>query len=376
MAGADLDPIAALLDQSLLKPLGDDRFFMLETLREYACEQIDAAGETETFALRHARYYASLCEALLGTSKAERNRVRVTEAPNVQAAVAFARADDDAELQLRLLTYGGQACSGRSLPEFREALADALRRPTADLVLRGRAAHRLGFEEYRLGEYAAAQATAEQALDLGEQSGTHDVIAAALDLLGIIAVTEGDFDRAREFHERALVLSRAVGDDDGAANALVNLGDAALVAGEYERAIELTSEAIEHERHGGGGDLQARWSTSQPPTFSSATSPRPKRMPPLVSQHPANCAIPSGTPSPSASSRLRPPHDETRSARPFSSAPPTRSTATSAHAPTRARRPSARRCSANSTPPSARATSSRHLRAAAPFQLSKPSSSR
>ena len=255
IAGADLDQVAALLDQSLLKPLGDDRFFMLETLREYACEQLDAVDETETFALRHTRYYASLCEALLGTTGADRKKVRVAEAPNVQAAIAFADAHDDTELHLRLLTYGGQVCSGRSLPEFRDALAEALRRPTPDLVLRGRAAHRLGFEEYRLGEYAAAQATAELALELGEQSATHDLIAAALDLLGIIAVTEGDFDRARGFHERALALSRAVGDDTGAANALVNLGDAALVAGEYERAIELTSEAIEHERQG-AGDLQ------------------------------------------------------------------------------------------------------------------------
>ena len=40
--GPDLDQIASLLDQSLLKPLGDDRFFLLETLREYAGERLDA----------------------------------------------------------------------------------------------------------------------------------------------------------------------------------------------------------------------------------------------------------------------------------------------------------------------------------------------
>ena len=54
---ADLDQVAALLDQSLLKLFGDDRFFLLETIREYARERLDAAGEATEFGLRHARHY-------------------------------------------------------------------------------------------------------------------------------------------------------------------------------------------------------------------------------------------------------------------------------------------------------------------------------
>src|SRR5215213_6810963 len=46
ITGADLDQFAALLDHSLLKALGDERFFLLETLREYAGERLDEAGET------------------------------------------------------------------------------------------------------------------------------------------------------------------------------------------------------------------------------------------------------------------------------------------------------------------------------------------
>ena len=40
----DLDALAALVDSSLLKPIGDDRFLMLETIREYAREQLDERG--------------------------------------------------------------------------------------------------------------------------------------------------------------------------------------------------------------------------------------------------------------------------------------------------------------------------------------------
>src|SRR5262245_9025331 len=57
IGGADLDQIATLLDQSLVKPLGDERFFQLVTIREFAREQLDRTCETNECALRHARWY-------------------------------------------------------------------------------------------------------------------------------------------------------------------------------------------------------------------------------------------------------------------------------------------------------------------------------
>ena len=44
VSGADLDGVAALVDSSLVKPIGDDRFLMLETIREYALERLDGNG--------------------------------------------------------------------------------------------------------------------------------------------------------------------------------------------------------------------------------------------------------------------------------------------------------------------------------------------
>ena len=62
IAGADLDQVATLVEQSLVKPLGDDRFFLLETLREYARERLDGAGERDEYALRHAHWYLERLE--------------------------------------------------------------------------------------------------------------------------------------------------------------------------------------------------------------------------------------------------------------------------------------------------------------------------
>ena len=64
ITGADLDQLAALLDQSLLKALGDERFFLLETLREYARERLDESGETAEYAFRHARWYLERLQAI------------------------------------------------------------------------------------------------------------------------------------------------------------------------------------------------------------------------------------------------------------------------------------------------------------------------
>ena len=62
VCGADLDGLAALVDSSLLKPIGDDRFLMLETIREYALERLAASEEAEELRRRHADFFAALAE--------------------------------------------------------------------------------------------------------------------------------------------------------------------------------------------------------------------------------------------------------------------------------------------------------------------------
>ncbi len=64
VAAAPLDQIAALVDQSLVKSLGENRFSLLETLREYAREQLDQAGEATEYELHHARWYLARLEEI------------------------------------------------------------------------------------------------------------------------------------------------------------------------------------------------------------------------------------------------------------------------------------------------------------------------
>ena len=64
--GVDLlDTVAALVDRSLVRSdtSGSSRFAMLETIREYAVEQLTASGEQEAMQARHAVFYRDLAEA-------------------------------------------------------------------------------------------------------------------------------------------------------------------------------------------------------------------------------------------------------------------------------------------------------------------------
>ena len=108
VAEADLDTLQALVEKSLIR-FADSRFWMLETISEFALERLEQAGENRQFAMRHAGYYTSLADELRENHSADADRVVASDAGNIRAALAFARAQGDAETQLRLLT----AAAGR-----------------------------------------------------------------------------------------------------------------------------------------------------------------------------------------------------------------------------------------------------------------------
>jgi predicted ATPase len=62
VCGADLDGLAALVDTSLLKPIRDDRFLMLETIREYALERLEGSPEADELRRRHASFFSAVTE--------------------------------------------------------------------------------------------------------------------------------------------------------------------------------------------------------------------------------------------------------------------------------------------------------------------------
>ena len=102
VAEADIDTLLSLVDKSLIR-FADDRYWMLETIREFAHEQLTRLGETDAMAARHADYFIAVAEhakSSFGTSgEATSIDLLVRDQDNFRAALAYAA---DSPLQLRL----------------------------------------------------------------------------------------------------------------------------------------------------------------------------------------------------------------------------------------------------------------------------------
>ena len=128
---ADLDAVAALVDLSLLKPIAEDRFLMLETIREYAAEKLEASGEADELRRRHAdafRALAAECYARRVDAEAECSERLESDHDDLRAALDWLAAHDpDAELELAG-ALGWFWLTHSHLSEGGRRLADALAR--------------------------------------------------------------------------------------------------------------------------------------------------------------------------------------------------------------------------------------------------------
>jgi len=247
-----LDTLSSLVDKSLLRveEIGDEiRFGMLETIREYALEQAQEAGETETLKRRHAEYYQALAEqlgpALRGHEQAATLARLDREHDNVRAVLAWAveRGEGDIAQAIsgaiwRFWSIRGYISEGRSW------MAKALAMPPRRTANWARAANAAGNLAQMQVDYVEARALHEETravyIELGDKAGT----ARALNNLGVSAWQQGDYLAARSFFQECLALQREVGSDWDVAATLTNLGLVLSDEGAYEESLELHREAL------------------------------------------------------------------------------------------------------------------------------------
>jgi predicted ATPase/class 3 adenylate cyclase len=193
IAGADLDQIATLVEQSLLKPLGDDRFFLLETLREYARERLDSAQERDEYALRHGRWYLERLEDNFpGWDQHSGERVAwfAAEEDNLRAmlTVLAAASPADAARAARLLFMYWK--SRGAYGEIRQRFTTVLEHPDVTDRARAELFGQLSDAELMVGDLDASEAAARQSLSLAEPGS--GIRAYALLGLAMVAGARAD----------------------------------------------------------------------------------------------------------------------------------------------------------------------------------------
>ena len=263
-----LDLVSSLVDKSLLRPADgpDDaragpRFGMLETIREYGLERLDASGEGEEVRRRHAAFYLALAERvepeLVGREQRRWLARLEAEHGNLRAVLDWAIERGEAEIGLRLGSalwrfwyLRGHAREGeRWLARLLDRIAAASPTMSVEALRRAGSLARLWGDEER------GAALLERSLQLARATADKREIGRALHHVGNAIAQAGDVGRARTLLEESLTLAREAGDRIFVVLALGSLGEHVRVLGDFPRAAALLTEALDLAR-ATGDELQ------------------------------------------------------------------------------------------------------------------------
>jgi predicted ATPase/DNA-binding CsgD family transcriptional regulator len=209
-----LELLEHLLDKSLVvveeRSTTSVRFRFLETIRQYALERLDEAGEVIAFRQRHLAWCLELARDVQppGMHHPWHAEDLIQEQDNLRAGLQFAIQHQDADAGLRVAV----------------ALAHVW---------------------YMRGHYSEGRARLVELLAMPETSSTQDVRASALTSAGHLAYCEGDLRAARELLERSLQLWQRLGNDERKAVCLHVLGNVVRFGGDLRAAHRHFEQASE-----------------------------------------------------------------------------------------------------------------------------------
>lgn len=252
------DGIATLLQCHLLTRSQDahgvPRFAMLETIQEFAREQLHASGEAPELRCRHLAWCLSLANRsdprLFTTEEPMWLDQLRTEDDNLRAALGWAIEQGreialEDGLRLASVLTGYWFVSNR-LSEGRSWLSQAVDASAHHSPSLGRARVLVSAAliEQIQGILEPAEAHGEQGLALARALDDRLTIARALLVMGNVAVLRGDFDRAQSHHKEALLRFCQLVEPAWAALVLLNLGLGHQRQGNLARAVACANVAL------------------------------------------------------------------------------------------------------------------------------------
>lgn len=227
---------------------GGVRYLLHETIRQYASEKLEAAGEAEELKDHHARYYHELAIDLDESDKdpIEINRILDQEMGNFRAALRRLQAQERFEDLAQLCTILGEHWFIRgNLTEGKEWLDLVLdQRFALSLPIQGRVLMAKGKFSYESGKYHQAQENYRESLAIYRELGDAKSMAKILNLEGVAAMMMGYFSEAAEYHRQSLTEYRKLGVSRGIASNLNRLGFIAYCEKEFDSASKLVQESL------------------------------------------------------------------------------------------------------------------------------------
>jgi predicted ATPase/DNA-binding SARP family transcriptional activator len=252
---ADLDTLAALVDKSLLRQSRDGRFILLETIREYAREQLVASGRADGIIDRHADYFAAFAAEVELDTATRTGRLGSAsrlegDGDNFRTALSRLFERGSNEDALRTASALSQLWVNRGLVNEARTWFERVfeRADHAPADVRAKALRRFGLVATLQGDYARGRAVLEEALDLYRSSGSEPGVALTLMNLGYLATESGEPERAREWLEEAIERFTNLEQEEEATSAEGVLAHALAQLGDVEAAIAITERALAFDR--------------------------------------------------------------------------------------------------------------------------------
>jgi predicted ATPase len=266
VSGADVDVLESLADKSLVQRRADapdPRFWMLESIQDFAAERLAAAGEGDELRLRHAHYFRELAErmhAQLRAGEPEEGPVSVLEADinNLRAAVEFGLRTGDVEVVREITAALPMYWIVRGLyGEARRWLERALALGGDEDNTRRLLLSALGTIAYAQGDHETAVEASDEAASLAAQLGG---ATERLDLLkeqALAALRKDDFEEAETLFRERLAVAIAVDNGVGTSSCRLNLAYIAQKTRRPDGADALLAENLPFVRSKGQARCEA-----------------------------------------------------------------------------------------------------------------------
>jgi predicted ATPase len=287
--GSVLDELESLVDKALVTILAP-RFVMLQTIREFATERLQASGEADDIAGRHSAFYAALATRVGAGIESEEQLAwmerGIADEPNLQAAfddlMARAAAGDGTAAERAMASFGDLwmywHIRGKHLSARDTAARILAASPTGGTRARARLLLTAGLADWTLRHYERANelwgesqriaaelddrptmanaatclavghlgfdldealAWSARAIALGRELNYPFALSQVLGFDGILRTVAGDPDAARASYQEALAIQEARGDQEGAGISFGGLAQLAGMRGEAATAIDL-----------------------------------------------------------------------------------------------------------------------------------------
>jgi predicted ATPase len=250
---ADEDTLQSLLDKSLLRrrdgPTGESRYWMLETIRQFATERLNDRDERDALARRHAEWHAELAERLqepMRDGDPDATARLTAEIDNIRGALDWLARQGDAREGLRIVWglwyfWVTRGLVAEGLRWARWAVAEAPKAPPNE-----RAFGLLGASELlrMFGDPDLALRLKRELVPQFRELGPEKRVASTLADMADMLADAGEFDEARRLGGEALALRRRLGTPSGIAHALASVATVEFRAGDFTRARNLYEESI------------------------------------------------------------------------------------------------------------------------------------